>query len=109
MSARVLPSDPPSAGSVGPTVFFLLPLVSHLLRNHQIREKFRPFGQIDNVRIVRDKASGVGKGFGYVQFRNASAIDRGIFPRQAIAPLRPPACPPLPCLIEPQRGGVRVA
>jgi len=43
-----------------------------------VRAHFSPFGAIDNVRIVRDRSTGVGKGFGYVQFRNASGVDRAV-------------------------------
>lgn len=43
-----------------------------------MRAIFACFGQIDNVRIIRDKATGLGKGFGYVQFTNASSVDAAV-------------------------------
>jgi RNA recognition motif-containing protein len=43
-----------------------------------VRAIFACFGQIDNVRIIRDKATGLGKGFGYVQFTNASSVDAAV-------------------------------
>jgi nucleolar protein 12 len=35
----------------------------------QVYEKFSDCGEIVNVRIVRDKSTNVGKGFGYVEFK----------------------------------------
>ena len=43
-----------------------------------VRASFARFGHIDNVRIIRDKVTGLGKGFGYVQFRNASSVDAAV-------------------------------
>jgi hypothetical protein len=43
-----------------------------------LRATFAPFGLIDNVRIIRDKATGVCKGFGYVQFRNESSVEAAV-------------------------------
>ena len=38
----------------------------------QIREQFAICGEIENVRIVRDKKFRLGKGFGYVLFKVVS-------------------------------------
>lgn len=43
-----------------------------------VRAAFVRFGRIDNVRIIRDKVTGLGKGFGYVQFANASSVDAAV-------------------------------
>lgn len=40
-----------------------------------VYEHFAKCGEIDNVRIIRDNKTGVGKGFGYVQFKTADTID----------------------------------
>ncbi|KFD52575.1 hypothetical protein M514_06609, partial [Trichuris suis] len=40
----------------------------------QLYEHFVDCGEINAVRVVRDKKYGLGKGFGYVVFRNASSI-----------------------------------
>ena len=36
--------------------------------NEDLREHFSDCGSIENVRIIRDKMSGMGKGFGYIKF-----------------------------------------
>lgn len=33
-----------------------------------VRNHFEEFGTVEGVRLIRDKATGVGKGFGYVLF-----------------------------------------
>jgi len=43
-----------------------------------LRRQFERFGRIDNVRIIRDKATGLGKGFGYVQFDQESCVMRAV-------------------------------
>lgn len=40
----------------------------------QVHKHFAECGQIENVRIVRHNRTGVGKGFGYVQFKTADSI-----------------------------------
>jgi len=39
---------------------------------------FAKCGDIESVRVIRDKQSGMGKGFGYVTFKNADAIVFGL-------------------------------
>ncbi|KAJ8392459.1 hypothetical protein AAFF_G00075840 [Aldrovandia affinis] len=39
-----------------------------------LREHFEECGSVEAVRLVRDKASGMGKGFGYVLFESADAV-----------------------------------
>lgn len=40
----------------------------------QLWKLFEPCGPIDSVRIVRDSRTGMGKGFGYVNFKDADAV-----------------------------------
>nr|XP_033787753.1 RNA-binding protein 34-like [Geotrypetes seraphini]XP_033787754.1 RNA-binding protein 34-like [Geotrypetes seraphini] len=39
-----------------------------------LRELFSDCGQVASVRIIRDKGTGMGKGFGYVLFNDADAV-----------------------------------
>lgn len=40
-----------------------------------MREAFEDCGEILNVRIVRDRKTGIGKGFGYVLFNDKSSVE----------------------------------
>ena len=40
----------------------------------KLREAFSPCGQVETVRIVRDKKTGIGKGFGFVSFSETSGV-----------------------------------
>ncbi|XP_078061550.1 RNA-binding protein 34 isoform X2 [Mustelus asterias] len=40
----------------------------------QVRDHFCQCGEIESVRIVRDRFSGMGKGFGYVLFQSTDAV-----------------------------------
>jgi len=40
-----------------------------------IYSHFDQCGEIENVRLIRDNKTGVGKGFGYVQFKTVDSID----------------------------------
>lgn len=44
----------------------------------EIRSMFEPFGQIDNVSLVRDKFSGQSRGFAFVEMANDSEADQAI-------------------------------
>jgi len=46
-----------------------LPFISN---EEQLRELFKPIGNVEAVRIVRDRVSNVGKGFGYVRFQSTA-------------------------------------
>ncbi|PVU99098.1 hypothetical protein BB560_005554 [Smittium megazygosporum] len=43
-------------------------------KEEQLISHFSSCGPIENVRIIRDPKSGLGKGFGYVQFKDKSSI-----------------------------------
>lgn len=44
------------------------------VKDESVHSHFSKCGEIDNVRIIRDNKTGVGKGFGYVQFKTADSI-----------------------------------
>ncbi|EKX51702.1 hypothetical protein GUITHDRAFT_102308 [Guillardia theta CCMP2712] len=48
---------------------------------------FRSCGDIENVRLVRDKMTGYGKGFGYIQFVNETSVHKAL----QMAKHRPPS------------------
>lgn len=41
--------------------------LSYSTTEEELRQAFQPFGQVGNVRIVKDKVSGQSKGFGFVE------------------------------------------
>lgn len=45
-------------------MFFVIDVSEEDLRQH-----FTDCGDIEDIRLVRDKATGIGKGFGYVRFK----------------------------------------
>lgn len=47
------------------------------VRGRQLAELFEPFGPIESIRIVKDRNTGRGKGFGFVDMK-ASAARRAI-------------------------------
>ncbi|NWV59963.1 RBM34 protein, partial [Malurus elegans] len=48
--------------------------LSYDIRDDAVREHFHDCGGIVGVRVVRDRRTGLGKGFGYVLFENADAV-----------------------------------
>ena len=44
------------------------------IQEEEIREHFTQCGEVDDVRLIRDKSSGIGKGFGYVKFKNRESV-----------------------------------
>ncbi|XP_063958493.1 RNA-binding protein 34-like [Lytechinus pictus] len=40
-----------------------------------VRNHFQEFGTVQGVRLIRDKATGMGKGFGYVLFEDSSSVE----------------------------------
>ena len=47
-------------------------------KEDNIRKHFEKCGNIIDVRLVRDTATGIGKGFGYVNFNSADAVEKVI-------------------------------
>ncbi|OWK63117.1 RNA-binding protein 34 [Lonchura striata] len=48
--------------------------LSYDIRDDAVREHFQVCGDIVGVRVVRDRRTGLGKGFGYVLFENTDAV-----------------------------------
>ncbi|XP_078255230.1 RNA-binding protein 34 isoform X2 [Rhinoraja longicauda] len=44
------------------------------IQENDVRDHFYECGEMESVRIVRDRESGMGKGFGYVLFQNTDAV-----------------------------------
>ncbi|XP_065907470.1 RNA-binding protein 34-like [Dysidea avara] len=44
------------------------------ITSEQLREAFQQYGEIDGVRVVRDQKTGIGKGFGFVLFKEKSGV-----------------------------------
>ncbi|NXR87251.1 RBM34 protein, partial [Hypocryptadius cinnamomeus] len=44
------------------------------IRDDAVREHFHDCGDVVGVRVVRDRTTGLGKGFGYVLFQNTDAV-----------------------------------
>ncbi|CAB3258596.1 unnamed protein product [Arctia plantaginis] len=45
------------------------------IEDETLREKFEKCGEIESVRIIRDKKTNAGKGFGYVNFASKDAVE----------------------------------
>ncbi|NXO10782.1 RBM34 protein, partial [Oriolus oriolus] len=48
--------------------------LSYDIRDDAVREHFHVCGDVVGVRVVRDRTTGLGKGFGYVLFENTDAV-----------------------------------
>ncbi|XP_055491120.1 RNA-binding protein 34 isoform X1 [Leucoraja erinacea] len=44
------------------------------IQENDVRDHFYECGEVESVRIVRDRESGMGKGFGYVLFQNTDSV-----------------------------------
>ena len=44
------------------------------ITNERLREALQQYGEIEATRVVRDKKTGCGKGFGFVQFKEKSGV-----------------------------------
>jgi len=44
----------------------------------QITKKFRLFGEIDEVRLIKDRSTGKSKGYGFVEFRNPACAEHAV-------------------------------
>ena len=45
------------------------------VQENEIRALFRKCGEVESVRLVRDSATGIGKGFGYVNFASEESVE----------------------------------
>lgn len=48
------------------------------IREDKLREMFSEFGEISEVVVITDRATGRSKGFGFVTFADDSAADKAI-------------------------------
>jgi RNA recognition motif-containing protein len=48
------------------------------LSDEELKEAFAPFGEIEDLVIITDRATGRSKGFGFVTFTNDDDADRAI-------------------------------
>ncbi|XP_047433517.1 RNA-binding protein 34 [Mugil cephalus] len=48
--------------------------LSFEINEHVFRDHFQECGKVEAVRLIRDKNSGLGKGFGYVLFESADSV-----------------------------------
>jgi len=46
--------------------------------NEELREAFAHYGQVDDVRVIEDRATGRAKGFGFVEMANDSEARKAI-------------------------------
>ncbi|ELU11225.1 hypothetical protein CAPTEDRAFT_227550 [Capitella teleta] len=45
------------------------------VQEDEVRLHFQECGEVENVRLVRDRGTGIGKGFGFVLFKDVCAVD----------------------------------
>jgi len=48
------------------------------IQEDQVRKHFQMCGEIVDVRLIRDSFTGIGKGFGYVNFKTTDSIELGL-------------------------------
>lgn len=48
------------------------------INEEKLREHFTKCGEVDDVRVIRDKATGMGKGFAYVRFKSKDSVMFGL-------------------------------
>jgi nucleolar protein 12 len=48
------------------------------INDEEVYEHFQSCGPIEYVRIIRDNKTGIGKGFGYVQFKTSDTVSLGL-------------------------------
>lgn len=48
------------------------------VQEDQVRKHFQMCGEIVDVRLIRDSFTGIGKGFGYVNFKSTDSIELGL-------------------------------
>lgn len=52
--------------------------LSYESNEHDVRQAFEKFGEVQNVSIITDKFSGKSRGFGFVEMSDASAGKQAI-------------------------------
>ncbi len=52
--------------------------LSYAVEENEVRKHFKKCGDISDVRIVRDSSTGIGKGFGYVNFGSEDSVEIGL-------------------------------
>jgi RNA recognition motif-containing protein len=52
--------------------------ISRDVTENDLRELFEPFGKVDSVRVVKDKSSGVSKGFAFVEMSAKAEAEAAI-------------------------------
>lgn len=45
------------------------------MEDNDLWEAFLPYGEIDCVRVVRDKTTNIGVGYGYVNFKSQDSVE----------------------------------
>ena len=58
--------DPPFSGSIAPSV-----------DENKLTVYFTNFGKVESCKVVRDRATNISKGFGFVTFLSAQVSDAG--------------------------------
>ena len=48
------------------------------LTDDELRDAFSKIGEVKKAHVVKDKATGIGKGFGFVQFKDAASVAKAI-------------------------------
>lgn len=52
--------------------------ISYSITEQELEEVFSQFGEVINVRIVRDYETGKSRGFAFVMFRDAESVEKAI-------------------------------
>ena len=52
--------------------------LDHNVNETVLREMFTQFGEVESVKVIKDRRSGVSKGFGFVEMPSNSEADQAI-------------------------------
>lgn len=44
----------------------------------ELRKEFQSCGDIENIRVIRDPATHIGKGIGYITFKSEAGYEKGL-------------------------------
>jgi len=64
----------PSASHPSQQVSIFVGNLAYKVRGRQLAELFEPYGEIKSIRIVKDRETGKGKGFGFVDMNGPDAM-----------------------------------